>query len=132
MGRPWPGAKENGGIFLHPNPWAIIAEALLGNGNRAHEYCRQINPVSKNATIEVYQCEPYVYAQYLLGDEHLQFGPARNSWLTGTASWCYQTATQWILGIRPEIRDPRINPRIPSAWDGFRATRRFRGRIVQI
>lgn len=122
-----PGAKENGGIFLHPNPWAIIAETILGNGERAYEYCAQINPVAKNDRIEVYECEPYVYAQNILGDEHPQFGLARNSWLTGTASWCYQAATQWILGIRPTYTGLQIAPIIPSDWLGFKATRVFRG-----
>ena len=127
-----PGAKENGGIFLHPNPWAIIAETILGNGERAYEYYAQINPVAKNDMIEVYECEPYVYAQNILGDEHPQFGLARNSWLTGTASWCYQAATQWILGIRPEYNGLRIAPCIPSAWSGFSAARRFRGQVLHI
>jgi cellobiose phosphorylase len=127
-----PGAKENGGIFLHPNAWAMIAEALLGNGDRAHQYYGQINPASKNDSIEVYECEPYVYAQNILGDEHPQFGLARNSWLTGTASWCYQAATQWILGIRPDYAGLRIDPCIPSAWGGFSAKRAFRGRTFWI
>jgi len=127
-----PGAKENGGIFLHPNPWAMIAEAILGNGERAYEYYAQINPVAKNDIIEVYECEPYAYAQNILGDEHPQFGLGRNSWLSGTASWCYQAATQWILGIRPEYNGLRIDPCIPSTWSGFSAKRRFRGRIIRI
>jgi cellobiose phosphorylase len=127
-----PGAKENGGIFLHPNPWAMIAECLLGNGDRAYEYYAQINPVSQNGSIEVYECEPYVYAQNILGDEHPQFGLARNSWLTGTASWCYQAATQWILGIRPEYAGLRIDPCIPSGWDGYQVVRRFRRRTYHI
>ncbi len=127
-----PGAKENGGIFLHPNPWAMIAEAILGNGDRAYEYYAQINPVAKNDEIEIYECEPYVYAQNILGDEHPQFGLGRNSWLTGAASWCYQAGTQWILGIRPEYAGLRIDPCIPSAWEGFSATRRFRGRTFHI
>ena len=127
-----PGAKENGGIFLHPNPWAVIAETLLGNGDRAYEYYAQINPVAKNDIIEVYECEPYVYAQNILGDEHPQFGLGRNSWLSGTASWCYQAATQWILGIRPEYAGLRIDPCISSAWSGFSARRRFRGRTFHI
>jgi cellobiose phosphorylase len=127
-----PGAKENGGIFLHPNPWAIIAETILGNGERAYEYYAQINPVAKNDSVEVYECEPYVYAQNILGDEHPQFGLARNSWLTGTASWCYQAATQWILGIRPEYGGLRIDPCIPSAWSEFSVARRFRGRMLDI
>jgi cellobiose phosphorylase len=121
-----PGAKENGGIFLHPNPWAMIAETLLGNGDRAHEYYSQINPAGRNDMIELYESEPYVYPQNVLGDEHPQFGLARNSWLSGTASWMYQTGTQWILGIRAEYEGLRIDPCIPSKWDGFKATRKYR------
>ncbi|NMC81018.1 MAG: glycosyl transferase, partial [Chloroflexi bacterium] len=127
-----PGAKENGGIFLHPNPWAMIAEAIFGNGERAYAYYAQINPVAKNDLIEVYECEPYVYAQNILGDEHPQFGLGRNSWLSGTASWCYQAATQWILGIRPEYAGLRVDPCIPSAWKGFSIKRRFRGQMMHI
>lgn len=127
-----PGAKENGGIFLHPNPWAVIAEALLGNGERAYQYYSQINTAGRNEMIEIYECEPYVYAQNILGDEHPQFGLARNSWLSGTASWCYQAGTQWILGIRPEINGLRIDPCIPPDWSGFRAVRKFRGSIFHI
>ncbi len=121
-----PGAKENGGIFLHANPWAIIAETLLGNGERAFEYYEQINPANKNERIEAFESEPYVYPQNVLGDEHPQFGLARNSWLTGTASWAYQAATCFILGIQPTYRGLRIDPCIPSAWEGFKARRRFR------
>jgi cellobiose phosphorylase len=127
-----PGAKENSGIFLHPNPWAMIAETFLGNGERAYEYYAQINPVAKNDRIEVYECEPYVYAQNILGEDHPQFGLARNSWLTGTASWCYQAATQWILGIRPDYNGLRVDPCIPSTWSGFSMTRRFRGGMLYI
>ena len=127
-----PGAKENGGIFLHTNPWAMIAETMLGHGDRAYEYYRQINPVGKNEMMEVYECEPYVYAQNILADEHPQFGLGRNSWLSGTASWCYQAATQWILGIRPQFEGLQIDPCIPSGWDGFTVTRRFRGQKMLI
>jgi cellobiose phosphorylase len=127
-----PGAKENGGIFLHTNPWVIIAETLAGHGDRAFEYYSQINPANKNDTIDEYECEPYVYAQNILGDEHPQFGLARNSWLSGTASWIYQAATQYILGIRPTYRGLQIDPCIPHAWPGFRVVRRFRGAVYRI
>ena len=127
-----PGAKENGGIFLHPNPWAMIAETLLGNGDRAYQYYAQINPAARNDESEVYECEPYVYAQNVLGDEHPQFGLARNSWLSGTASWCYQAATQWILGIRPEYDGLRLDPCLPSSWAGFSVVRKFRAHRFHI
>ena len=122
-----PGAKENCGIFLHPNPWAMIAETLLGNGDRAYEYYSQINPAGKNDMIDLYESEPYVYPQNILADEHPQFGLARNSWLSGTASWMYQAGTQWILGIRAEYDGLRVDPCIPSKWNGFRVTREYRG-----
>lgn len=122
-----PGAKENGGIFLHPNPWAVIAETMLGNGDRAYEYYAQINPAARNNSMEIYESEPYVYPQNVLGDEHPQFGLGRNSWLSGTASWMYQAGTQWILGIRADYAGLRVAPVIPSVWKGFSATRKFRG-----
>jgi cellobiose phosphorylase len=105
----------------------MIAETLLGNGDRAYEYYSQINPAAKNDMIDLYESEPYVYPQNILGDEHPQFGLARNSWLSGTASWMYQTGTQWILGIRADYEGLRIDPCIPSKWDGFEATRNYRG-----
>lgn len=127
-----PGAKENGGIFLHANPWVIIAETLLGEGDRAFEYYNQINPAAQNDRIDVYECEPYVYAQNILGDEHPQFGLARNSWLSGTASWMYQAGTQYLLGVRAEYDGLRIDPCIPRAWDGFQMRRRYRGATYAI
>jgi cellobiose phosphorylase len=127
-----PGAKENGGIFLHSNPWVIIAETIIGNGDRAFEYYDQINPAARNDQIEEFECEPYAYPQNILGDEHPQFGLARNSWLSGTASWAYQAGTQYILGIRPTYDGLEIDPCIPSQWDGFKATREFRNAVYQI
>ncbi|MGC9358061.1 MAG: GH36-type glycosyl hydrolase domain-containing protein [Anaerolineae bacterium] len=127
-----PGAKENGGIFLHANPWVMIAETILGRGQRAFEYYEQINPATRNDRIEAFETEPYVYPQNILGDEHPQFGLARNSWLTGTASWVYQAATRYILGIRPTYDGLEIDPCIPPAWEGFRVRREFRGAVYEI
>jgi cellobiose phosphorylase len=127
-----PGAKENGGIFLHTNPWVMIAETILGNGDRAFEYYHQINPAAKNDRIDEYECEPYVYAQNILGDEHPQFGLARNSWLSGAASWAYQAGTQYILGVRPSYDGLMVDPCIPHQWDGFQVTREFRGAVYHI
>jgi len=127
-----PGTKENGGIFLHTNPWAIIAETILGRGDRAYEYYHQINPAAKNDRIDEFECEPYVYPQNILSDEHPQFGLGRNSWLTGAATWAYQAGTKYILGVRPTYDGLEINPCIPRAWNGFKVTRRFRNAVYEI
>jgi cellobiose phosphorylase len=121
-----PGAKENGGIFCHANTWAIVAAAKLGWGDRAYQYYRQIMPLSRT-DIDVYKAEPYVYCQNVCSPEHPHYGLGRNTWLTGTASWTYVAATQWILGIRPTHTGLEISPSIPRAWPGFKASRLFRG-----
>ena len=71
--------------------------------------------------------EPYVFCGNIAGPEHGQYGYARNAWLTGTATWAYVAATQWILGIRPTHGGLEIAPVVPDSWRGFEVRRRFRG-----
>ena len=122
-----PGYKENAGIFCHNNPWVIIAETMVGNGDAAHDYYSRINPSAREPISDVHRCEPYVYAQMIAGRDAPTHGEAKNSWLTGTAAWNYYAITQWILGIRPEYEGLRIAPVLPQSWPGFEATRLFRG-----
>jgi len=121
-----PGYKENAGIFCHNNPWIIIAETMVGNGDRAFDYYTRINPSAREGIGDLHRCEPYVFAQMIAGKNAPTHGEAKNSWLTGTAAWTYYTATQWIFGIRPDYDGLRIDPCIPKAWDGFTVQRTFR------
>ena len=54
-------------------------------------------------------------------------GHAKNSWLTGTASWAFLSISQAILGIYPDYDGLRIEPCIPDDWNEFTVIRRFRG-----
>ena len=127
-----PGYKENAGIFCHNNPWIIIAETMLGNGNRAFDYYTRINPSARENIGDLHRCEPYVFAQMIAGKDAPTHGEAKNSWLTGTAAWTYYTATQWMLGIRAEYEGLRVDPVIPEKWKGFTVVRRFRGNTYVI
>jgi cellobiose phosphorylase len=122
-----PGYKENAGVFCHTNPWIMIAETLVGNGDRAFDYYLRINPSAREPISDLHRCEPYVYAQVIAGKDAPSHGEAKNSWLTGTAAWNLVAVTQWILGIRPDYDGLRIDPCLPAAWDGFTAIRRFGG-----
>jgi cellobiose phosphorylase len=122
-----PGYKENAGIFCHNNPWVIIAETRLGNGDAAFDYYSRINPSARESISELHRCEPYVYAQMIAGKDAPTHGEAKNSWLTGTAAWNYYAITQWILGIRTAHDGIEIAPVIPGSWKGFKAIRKFRG-----
>jgi N,N'-diacetylchitobiose phosphorylase len=127
-----PGHKENGGIFCHSNSWAIVAEALLGRGDRAYEYYRSYLPARYNGQAEIHQAEPYVYCQFTHGPHSARFGQSRNPWLTGTASWTYVAVTQYLLGIAPVAAGLRIDPCIPARWDSFEVRRLFRGHWLDI
>ncbi len=122
-----PGYKENGSVFCHTNPWIMVAEAMVGNGDQAYDYYLRINPSAREEISDVHRCEPYVYAQTIAGKDAPTFGEAKNSWLTGTAAWNYVAITHWILGIRPTFDGLQISPAIPESWPGFKVERRFRG-----
>jgi cellobiose phosphorylase len=127
-----PGYKENASVFCHTNPWVMIAEAILGNGDGALDYYLRINPSAREGISDIHRTEPYVYSQTIAGRDAPTEGEAKNSWLTGTAAWNFVAATQWILGLRPEHGGLRIDPCLPAAWSGFTATRRFRGATYRI
>jgi cellobiose phosphorylase len=126
------GYKENAGVFCHNNPWIMIGETVVGNGDRAWEYYRKICPSYLEEISDLHKTEPYVYAQMVAGKDAFKPGEAKNSWLTGTASWNFYAISQFILGIRPEYDGLLVDPCIPSAWKGFSITRKFRGATYQI
>lgn len=126
------GQKENAGIFCHPQGWAVMAEAILGRGNRAYEYFFNFMPARMNDKVEIRQIEPYVYCQSTHSKFSKRFGTSRLPWLSGTASWAYYSATHYILGIRPEYDGLTIDPCLPENWDGFRVIRIFRGKTLTI
>jgi len=121
------GYKENAGIFCHNNPWIIIGETLLGRGDQAWEYFKKICPAYLEEISELHKVEPYVYCQMIAGKDAFKPGEGKNSWLTGTASWNFFTATQYILGIQPDYDGLRIDPCIPKEWKEYSVTRKFRG-----
>src|SRR4029077_9899908 len=122
-----PGYKENASVFCHTNPWITIANVRAGQADRAFDSYLLINPSAREHISDVHRCEPYVYAQMIAGRDAATHGEAKNSWLTGTAAWTFVAATQWILGIRPELAGLRIDPVLSAAWAGFTAPRQFRG-----
>ena len=122
-----PGYKENAGIFCHTNPWIMIAETLVGDGDKAFDYYLRINPSFREKISDVHRCEPYIYAQMIAGRDAPTHGEAKNSWLTGTAAWNFVAISQWILGIRPTYDGLKLAPVVPKSWAGFTVNRRYQG-----
>ena len=130
--RVYPGLKENGSIFSHPNPWVWAAECRMGNGNRAFEYYRSLCPYYQNDMIEKRWAEPYSYCQFISGKAHTTYGRAHHPFMTGSGGWAYFAVTHYILGIRPEFDFLAIDPCIPEEWDEFTVRRVFRGSVYNI
>lgn len=130
--RVYPGVKENGSIFSHPNPWAWCAEAMLGRGGRAMKFYDSLCPARQNDKIEIRQSEPYSYCQFIMGRDHTAFGRARHPFMTGSGGWSYFAATRYILGLRPQYDGLLVDPCIPGDWEGFEAVRVWRGAVYHI
>ncbi|MEZ0535675.1 GH36-type glycosyl hydrolase domain-containing protein [Caldicellulosiruptoraceae bacterium PP1] len=128
-----PALKENASIFSHTNTWVVIAEAMLGRGDKAFEYYLSYLPAAKNEIADKYYIEPYVYCQFITGKEHpFEFGRGRNPWLTGTASWAFVGLSQYIIGIRPDYDGIFIDPCIPKDWTEFEVSRYYRDKLLNI
>jgi N,N'-diacetylchitobiose phosphorylase len=130
--RVYRGIKENGAIFSHPNPWAIIAECKHGRGNLAMKLYNALLPYNQNDMIEIREAEPYSYCQFIMGKDHTAYGRARHPWLTGSGGWNYTAVTKWILGIRPSYNGLVIDPCIPGDWKEFEVHRQWRGATYNI
>lgn len=126
------GYKENAGVFCHNNAWIMCAEAFMGRGDQAFDYYTRIAPAYTEEYSEIHRLEPYVYAQMVAGKDAKRFGEAKNSWLTGTASWNFIAISQYILGVKPEYDGLMIDPAIPAGWDGYELTRQFRGDVFRV
>ena len=124
--------KENGGIVSQSQGWLILAEALLGHGNRAFEYFLESSPAAMNDKAEIRVMEPYVHGQFTESKASPYEGRSHVHWLTGTASTVMVGCVEGICGMRPDAEGLAISPSIPSAWDGFKIEKNFRGKKLHI
>lgn len=122
-----PGVKENSGIFSQSQGWLLLAEALLGHGNRAFQYFCENAPSMQNDRAELRGIEPYCYGQFTEGKHSPHFGRSHVHWLTGTASTMMVGCVEGILGLRPELTGLRLVPTIPSDWKELEIHKQFRG-----
>ena len=127
-----PDTKENGGIFSQTQGWAILAESLLGHGNRAFEYFMESSPAAMNDKAEIRVLEPYVHGQFTESTRSPFAGRSHVHWLTGTGSTVMVGCVEGICGMRPNADGLVISPSIPSEWDGFTIDKKFRGKNIHI
>jgi len=129
-----PGTRENGGQYTHGAIWAIIAETMLGFGDKALELFRMINPIEHARTkeaVQKYKVEPYVIAADIYGQGNLA-GRGGWTWYTGSSSWMYEAGLHYILGLTIEKGYLAINPCIPRDWQEYKIHYKYENSIYHI
>jgi cyclic beta-1,2-glucan synthetase len=129
-----PGVRENGGQYTHAAVWAVMAFAAAGEGARAWELFRLIDPVrhgDSESAIARYKVEPYVVAaDVYTNPQHV--GRGGWTWYTGSAGWMYRLITESLLGLRLEVDRLRIKPTMPAEWESFDIHYRYRDTFYHI
>jgi len=129
-----PGVRENGGQYTHAAVWTVLAFAALGEGDKAGELFRMLNPVhrvSSRASVQRYKVEPYVVA----GDVYAEpphAGRGGWTWYSGAAGWLYRGGMEWILGFRLRGATLCIDPCIPRHWPGYSICFRYHSAVYDI
>ena len=129
-----PGVRENGGQYTHAAVWAIIAEAILGDGNKAVEWYKMINPIEHSRTKKEanrYKVEPYVMPADIYGNQNL-LGQGGWTWYTGSSGWYYTAGIEYILGLKIYHNVLSINPCIQKEWDGYSIQFKYKESIYNI
>ena len=129
-----PGVRENGGQYTHAAVWSIIAEAILGDGNKAVEWYKMINPIEHSRTKKEanrYKVEPYVMPADIYGNQNL-LGQGGWTWYTGSSGWYYTAGIEYILGLKIYHNVLRINPCIPKEWEGYSIQFKYKESIYNI
>lgn len=129
-----PGTTENGSCYCHAAAFKIVADCLAGRGDRAFETFRRIMPGGDaDQRVPGASCPPFAFTNSRVAASHpYDAGRHGSTWVTGTITWCFQAASEYILGARRTLEGLVIDPCVPSTWKQFSIQRQFRGASYDI
>ncbi|MSR77379.1 MAG: glycosyl transferase family 36 [Candidatus Omnitrophica bacterium] len=127
-----PSVRENGGLYTHAATWAIQAECMMRDGEKALDVYSSFNPILRGLESDIYNCEPYVTPGNVDGPDSPFNGRGGWTWYTGSGSWYAVVILNWFLGMRPVKEGLLMDPVIPKNWPGYKAKRLFRGSTYHV
>ena len=128
------GIRENGGQYTHAACWLLIAETMLGFGDKALELAKIINPIEHAKTKEEakrFKLEPYVVEADLYSNKDL-LGRGGWNWYTGSSSWYYKAILEYILGLKIEKGYLKIEPCISKEWKEYEIQYKYKTSLYKI
>ena len=129
-----PGIRENGGQYTHSACWLLIAEAMLGFGDKALEIAEMINPINHSKNREEakrFKLEPYVVEADLYSNKDL-VGRGGWNWYTGSSSWYYKAILEYILGLKIKNGILKIEPCISKKWKEYEIQYKYKTTLYNI
>ena len=129
-----PGVRENGGQYTHAACWLLIAEAMLGFGEKALEIAEMLNPINHSKNREEakrFKLEPYVIEADLYSNKDL-IGNGGWNWYTGSSSWYYKAILEYILGLKIKKGFLRIEPCISKKWKEYEIQYKYKTTLYNI
>ncbi len=128
------GIRENGGQYTHSACWLLIAEAMLGFGDKACEFAEMINPIEHSKNREEakrFKLEPYILEADLYSNKDL-VGRGGWNWYTGSSSWYYKAVLEYILGLKIEDGYLRLEPCISKEWKEYEIEYKYKRTLYKI
>lgn len=129
-----PGIRENGGQYTHGSCWMLIAECILGFGDKAEELLQILNPIehSKNREeAKTFKLEPYILEADLYSNEDL-IGRGGWNWYTGSSSWFYKAILEYVLGLKIRNGYLEMEPCISKNWKEYEIKYKYKTSIYNI
>ena len=127
-----PGARENGGVYMHAATWALATACKRRDAEAVRRIWMSISPPRRGQDAEAYAAEPYVLPGNVDGPLSMSPGRAGWTWYTGSAAWLHRVSNEWVLGIRPTWDGLRIDPCPLPELGEVDTTRTWRDRRVRV
>ncbi len=123
-----PGCGENGTVYVHAAVFYALANFMARRPDRALEVFEQICPLMEGHDPAVTHAAPYAFVNSYVGPSYPSHeGRTTTNWYTSSCNWTFLIMTDYLLGVRAEYDGLRLDPVLPTAWEGARLRRNWRG-----
>ena len=123
--------KTNSVNILSISPLSVNAEFKVSRVNNVLEYYKAILPFGQNSKIKIQESKKNSKNTFIEKNRN-KHSRINHPSLMVSESLIYSVVTRYILGIRPTINGLIIDPCIPSDWNEFEVTQKWRGATYKI
>lgn len=131
----YPGSGENASLYSHAAIFYIFSLYSIGENDKAYELLRKMLPgPSEEDYRQRGQLPVYIPNYYRGAWREYPRTAGRSSQLfnTGTMPWVYRCFVEGLCGLQGDAQGLLIRPQLPSAWNGIKVTRIFRGATFEV